>query len=251
MMEGDQMKTYQRSYFRSLYTLVVAVLLTGILVSAFISASDQGAEQVIAFKHVNLLPMTSETVIEDQTVLVKGSKIVDIGPSDTMKIPRGAQVIDGKGAYLMPGLADMHIHTRPDWDNPNVWPVNPLSLYLANGVTSIRDMGPHGNPPYTYTLRWRDEILSGSLIRPAIYTSGTMLAVSPLDNPAGLVQQNHDQGFDFLKILCYLSPEDFQAVMEAAREQNMYTAGHIPYAVGLDGMLWAHPLCCGVGWSAD
>jgi hypothetical protein len=53
----------------------------------------------------------------------------------------------------------------------------------------------------------------------------------------GLVQQNHDQGFDFLKILCYFSVEDFQAVMKATRDLNMYTAGHIPYAVGLDGVL--------------
>jgi imidazolonepropionase-like amidohydrolase len=99
--------------------------------------TNQGAEKMIAFTHVNLIPMTSEKTIPDQTVLVNGSEIVAIGDSDALKIPRGAHGIDGKGVYLMPGLVDMHIHTFLNWDDPKAWPVNPLYLYLTNGERRV------------------------------------------------------------------------------------------------------------------
>jgi imidazolonepropionase-like amidohydrolase len=199
---------------------------------------NRNTEQVIAFTNVYVVPMTSETVIASQTVLVRGTEIVALGGPDEIQIPAGAQVIDGNGAYLMPGLADMHIHTRPDWDDRRVWPVNPLYLYLANGVTTVRDMTPEGSDP-TYALQWRDEIRAGSRIGPTLYTSGVRVDGSPLGEgiPAELVRQNHEQGFDFLKVYSYLSVEDFQAAMREARELGMYTAGHIPHSVGLDGVL--------------
>ncbi len=73
--------------------------------------------------------MTAEKIIEHQTVLVKGDRIFKIAPADIMEIPQIATVIDGKGAYLMPGLTDMHVHLKGDW------PLSQLDMYLANGVT--------------------------------------------------------------------------------------------------------------------
>jgi hypothetical protein len=179
--------------------------------------------------------MTSEKNIENQTVLVKGSKIIAIGDSDTLQIPGGAQIIDGKGAYLMPGLADMHMHSREDWKDSEIWPVNPLNLYLANGVTTIRDFAPYGS--LTYALQRRDEIRAGTRVGPVIYTSGKLLYESPLGDSEGIVRQNHDRGFDFLKLYSYLTKDDFHQAMAAAKALGMYTAGHIPYAVGLEGVL--------------
>ena len=96
---------------RSRFLFLVNIGLVFMLLNGCAAPAAPTTKQTIAFTHVNLIPMTSEKVIEDQTVLVKGLEIVAIGDSDTVKIPRGAQVIDGKGAYLMPGLADMHMHT--------------------------------------------------------------------------------------------------------------------------------------------
>ncbi|MBN1314230.1 MAG: hypothetical protein JXA42_02140 [Anaerolineales bacterium] len=191
---------------------------------------------MIAFTHVNVIPMTGEIIIKDQTVLVEGSKIVDIGNSDTVQVPESAQVIDGDGAYLLPGLADMHMHTRADWEDRDVWPIHPLYLYLANGVTTIRDFTPYGSP-LTNALQWRDEIQAGTRVGPSIYASGKLLYASPLDDPTGIVHQNHDMGFDFIKQYSYLSKDDFHQAMQTAKELNMYTAGHIPYVVGLEGVL--------------
>jgi dihydroorotase-like cyclic amidohydrolase len=69
--------------------------------------------------------MTEEKIIKNQTVLIKGKKIIQIGPSNNIEAPRNSKIINGEGAFLMPGLTDMHMHTRDDWLSP-VWPVSPL-----------------------------------------------------------------------------------------------------------------------------
>src|SRR6185369_3086056 len=75
-------------------------------------ARDAGAEgakdQPIAFVGVNVVPMDSERVIENQTVIVRGDRIAELGPSAKVKVPAGALRIEAKGKYLMPGLAEMH-----------------------------------------------------------------------------------------------------------------------------------------------
>ncbi len=207
-----------------------------ILLAFLLMSCSHKSERITAFTHVNLVPMTGETIVENQTVLVKGAKIVAIGSSAALHIPEGAQVIDGNGAYLMPGLADMHMHTRQDWEDRDIWPVHPLNLYLANGVTTIRDFAPQGSP-LTYVLEWRDEIHAGTRSGPTIYASGKLLYASPLGDPEGIVRQNYDLGFDFLKLYSYLSKEDFHDAMVTAKDLGMYTSGHIPYSVGLEGVL--------------
>jgi len=112
-------------------------LTTVILLALLLMGCSKKSGKLAAFANVNLVPMTGEKIIENQTVLVEGTKIVAIGGSDALRIPKGTHVIDGNGAYLMPGLADMHMHTRQDWEDRDIWPVHPLNLYLANGVTTI------------------------------------------------------------------------------------------------------------------
>jgi len=215
------------------------ISLTGLLVlflPVFLLSCNKDQESYTAFINVNIVPMTQEGIVENQTVLIKGSRIIKIGPTDQLRLPKNTTIIPGNGYYLMPGLADMHMHTRKDWEDPAIWPVHPLNLYLANGVTTIRDFAPHGSP-LTYALQWDNEIQSGARIGPTIYTSGKLLYASPLKDPEGMVQDNYDLGFDFLKTYSYLSKEDFHRAMKTANELDMYTAGHIPFAVGLEGVL--------------
>lgn len=201
-------------------------------------------EQVTAFIDINLIPMTDERVVENQTVLVEGTRIIEVGPPSELAVPENANVIDGAGAYLMPGLADMHMHTKDDWDD---WPVTPLSLFLTNGVTVVRDLGPNAGPGSSvaealqFALRLRDEIKAGEVSGPTLYTSGLRPGHEDAlgQDPRGIVQEDHAQGFDFLKIYSYLSKEEFQEAMAAAKELDMYTTGHIPFTVGLEGVLAA------------
>jgi hypothetical protein len=218
-----------------LWLLLCALLLSGCVVGEGGDPGQALEGAVTAFTHVNVIPMTHETVEEDQTILIAGDRILAVGPTNSIPIPRDATILDGQGAYLMPGLADMHMHTNQNWDT-DTWPVSPLALYLANGVTTIRDFGPTGED-LTYTLEWRDQIQAGTRIGPTIYTSGKILFVSPLGDPQGLVRENHELGFDFLKLYSYLNPEDLHEALMAAKYLGMYSAGHVPYAVGLEGTL--------------
>ena len=143
-----------------------------------------GAADGTAFVNVHLIPMTSETVIPGQTVLVRGSEIAAIGPSTRIKIPDNTRTIDGSHLYLMPGLADMHIHTDTRWLTGG-WPVSPLHLFLAAGVTTIRDFGPKGLPA-DHALVWREAIKQGRLKGPAIYAAGPII-YGPVKNAAEIV----------------------------------------------------------------
>lgn len=196
----------------------------------------QRTEQEIRFVNVNLVPMTGPEIVAGQAVLIQGKRIVEIGPWDATEIGADEIVVDGKGAYLMPGLADMHMHTCDEWEG-ELWPVSPLNLYLASGVTTIRDLGPQGQDP-SYVLRWRDEIKNGSRPGPTIYSAGPIIDGLVLD-PEGTVRRQHEQGFDLIKLYSFLSKDEFLAAMTTAKQIGMHTAGHIPFAVGLDGVLAA------------
>jgi len=191
-------------------------------------------EKVAAFVNVTLVPMTAEKIIPDHTVLVKGTRIIEIGPSSRIDIPHNSNIINGSNAYLLPGLADMHMHTIPNWLGGD-WPVSPFKLYLANGVTTIRCFGPKGRSPDN-VLYWRKAIERGDLIGPQIYTCGEQLR-GHLSNPEEKVRKQKAAGFDFIKLYSFLSKEEYHRAMTAAKNVGMYTAGHIPFQVGLDGIM--------------
>lgn len=203
-----------------------------LLIALFFGSCSKG--KITAFRNVNLVPMTDDKIVKNQTVLVKGKRIIEISLSNDIVIPENSKLIDGSEAYLMPGLADMHMHTRADWLSP-AWPVSPFDLYLANGVTTIRCFGPIGESP-NYILIWRDAINKGKLSGPTVITCGSIL-YGPVKDPQGFVREQKDGGFDFLKIYSFVSKDEFHKAMMTAKQLGIYTAGHIPFSVGLDGVL--------------
>src|SRR6185436_10075282 len=84
----------------------------------------KSAGHVTAFVGVTVIAMDSDRAASDQTVVVDGSQIVAVGPTSSVEVPAGATRIDGKGKYLMPGLADMHVHLFEEEE---------MILYVANG----------------------------------------------------------------------------------------------------------------------
>jgi hypothetical protein len=209
---------------------VLVVLL--ILIAADVQAA---ASRVTAFVHANLISMTADVVLPDHTVVIQGDRIAACGPSGRTTLPAGARVIDCRHAFLMPGLADMHMHLRYDWIG-DVWPVSPLKLYLAHGVTTVRCFGPRGKTG-RYGLTWRKQIAAGRLAGPTIITCGPQLRGHFRQDPEQIVIRQKYQGFDFIKLYSYVTRQEYQSIMSAANDLNMYTAGHIPFQVGLDGVL--------------
>jgi hypothetical protein len=172
-------------------------------------------EKITAFQKVNLVPMTEEKITKNQTVLIKGDRIFKLGPSREIKIPSNARVIDGQGAYLMPGLADMHVHLTEDWPLPQ------LDLYLANGVTTIRDLDGRD-----FMLQWRDEIKAGKRAGPTLYVAAPTIRGDEINTPELVLK--HKSGYDCIKLYSYLSKENYHKVMEIAKNNQLYTIGHIP-----------------------
>src|SRR5260370_18644691 len=111
--------------------------------------------------------MTGAEHRPDQTLLIKKDRIATIGASNTVAIPRGAQILDAHGKFLVPGLVDMHVHLtaagEPDGSREFVLP-----LLLANGITSVRDMGGY----LESLIPLRHQIEEGKLLGPRTMTPG-------------------------------------------------------------------------------
>lgn len=217
---------------------VVALLLLGCGGPAETSgALPQTKAQDVAFVNVNVVPMDSERVLTGQTVLVRGEEIVQIGPAGKVKVPAGALRVDGRGKYLMPGLAEMHGHIPPP-QAPKEFTEAVLFMYVANGVTTVRGMlGAPGQ------LELRERANRGELLSPTLYLAGPSFNGNSVNSPgqaAEMVRQQKREGWDLLKVHPGLTREEYDAMARTAREEGIRFAGHVPADVGL-----AHALAMG------
>jgi imidazolonepropionase-like amidohydrolase len=189
------------------------------------AANEPGA--VTAFTNVTVLTMRPEGVLPDHVVLVRDGLIAEVGPKASVTVPPGATVIDGQGAYLMPGLVDMHVH-----------PVTPDELlsFLAYGVTTVANLD--GSPS---ALRWRRILAEGKLVGPNLYTAGPITDGRPIigmfaaartvDQARALVADQKRAGYDWVKVYNTLKPEVYHAILDAAKAHRMAVIGHIPWYI--------------------
>jgi imidazolonepropionase-like amidohydrolase len=200
----------------------------------------------VAFVHVNVIPMDRDYVLADQTVLIAGERIREIGPAAKVLIEAGARRIDGSGAFLIPGLCDMHVH----FSLPAMHPESYRSLnrnyalqLLASGITTVRNM--RGFPEL---LTLRAEIDSGTVIGPRIYSTGVGnnggSAIWAFDRKIETaadakngVNQDQANGFDAIKVYSGLSATAYGYLVDAARTAGLPVYGHVPHAVALHGVL--------------
>ncbi len=206
-------------------------ILGAMLGVALLAAQSAVAQQITVFRDVAVIPMTTvdETVLEGQTVVVRGERIQTMGPSADLEIPDGARVIDGAGRYLMPGLAEMHAHVPGDGDRRYLEEV--LFLYVANGVTTARGM--LGQPSH---LVLREQLARHDVLGPRLYTSGPSLTGQNATVPqatARLVREQAEAGYDFVKVHPGPTRAAYDAAAQAAAESGTTLAGHVPADVGL------------------
>jgi len=197
---------------------------------------------VVVFTHVGVIPMDRERVLENQTVVVRGDRIAEVGPAATTLAPTAATRVDGHGKYLMPGLGEMHAHVpvpqiEQQLGGSSEYTERVLLLYLANGVTTIRGMLGHATH-----LALRERLRRGELLGPTLYTSGPSFNGNSAPDPETarrMVLEQKAAGYDFLKIHPGLSRETFDALARTADSVGIRFAGHVPAAVGLDRALAA------------
>lgn len=199
------------------------------LVNFSVAQPVDNSQRQIVFRGVNIISMESDRVNENQTLIVKGGKIAYIGSDAGARPETGALVIDAKGKYVIPGLAEMHAHVPPI---DNIEPMKEvLTLFLANGVTTIRGM--LGHPRH---LELRGKINSGAILGPHFYTTGPSFNGQSVKTPergAEMVREQKTAGYDYLKLHPGLTKETFPAVASTAKEVGIPFAGHVSFGVGV------------------
>ncbi|HKA20396.1 MAG TPA: amidohydrolase family protein [Blastocatellia bacterium] len=188
-------------------------------------------KQIVAFVNVSVIPMDEERIIAGQTVLVKDGLIAAVGPANSAKIPLGALRVDGRGKYLLPGLADMHVHLEAFNEEANA---AMLKLFIANGVTTVLNL--YGTPAF---LKLREGIGRGETLGPTIYTSGPFISNAPVTTPTPeeaerMVVEQKRAGYDLIKIHGDFSREAYHKLFEVARRENMRVIGHLPRNLGIE-----------------
>jgi imidazolonepropionase-like amidohydrolase len=199
----------------------------GVLVTLAASAQQQPS-RAFALTHTNVIDVAAGAVRRDMTVVIDGAKITAVSPAAGARVPADAQVVDGTGKYLIPGLWDMHVH----WYDDRL-----LSLFIANGVTGIRQMW--GMPMH---FTWRDRTNSGALLSPRLSIASTIvdgpnpvwqgsIAVSNAAEARSTVRRIKDEGFDFVKVYERLPREAYFAIATEAKMLGIPFAGHVPRAI--------------------
>ena len=200
-------------------------------------AQTTPTSQPLVFTHLTVIDVTardSQRALRlDQTIIISGDRITALSRTGGVQIPEGAQVIDATNQFLIPGLWDMHVHMFSDnWNTATT-----LNLFLASGVTGVRDMGSN----LERILALRQQIASGSLLGPRMVVSGP--SVYGMEGPAGArsfisaeeargaVRRLKQAGVDTIKLYSYLSPAAFFAAVDEAKKQGLTAVGHVPFGV--------------------
>jgi imidazolonepropionase-like amidohydrolase len=210
--------------------IVSAILLTAL--------GNAQTSSTLIVRDVTVIDATGTPAQPHQTVIIRDGKITQVASaanSDTQETV--GTIVDGRGKFLIPGLWDMHGHmVFGDWF-PGGRDVT-LPLFVANGITGVRDMGGE----LDVLQQWRKEILAGTLIGPRMVISGPMLdgpqprfpssiAIKSPEDGKRAVDDLKKRGADFIKLQSLIPRAAVFAIAEEARKQDIPFVGHVPDSV--------------------
>jgi imidazolonepropionase-like amidohydrolase len=220
-------------------TCALAGLALLLLVPPLQAQGSRGAlaSGTVALTGVTVIPMTGDTMVRDATVLVRDGRIAEIGAAWDVTVPPGARRIDGRGKYLIPGLADMHAHLYSDGDVPDSLAKYELGVMVANGVTATRFM--IGTREHFILRR---EVEAGRILGPQLWLASpqftgqedvnSRVVTSPQDARKA-VKQMADLGYDFVKLTLFITPPVYDAIVQEAKRQRIRVVGHVDPSVGV------------------
>jgi len=179
----------------------------------------------MAFVHASRFDSERAVVVPGSTVVVSGDRIAAVGPDGKVAIPPGATVVDAAGKTLLPGLWDMHVHLS----------AGDGLLDIANGVTSVRDLGNHSSA----LPRWKKEFDEGAAIGPRVIPAVLVDGRGPYSGPTpdkvddekegrAIIEKYRRLGYPQLKIYSSIKPELMPVLARIAHEQGMRVSGHVP-----------------------
>lgn len=205
----------------------------------------------VGFAQQRTLAITGATIIdpatgkrtERSTVLISGTRIVKVGKDGGVKLPREATVYNAAGKFVIPGLWDMHVHAFNNFAPSRIGTTNKDSyfpLFLANGVTGIRDMASDADDR-AIARTWRTEMERGGL-GPRVAVGSNIVDGDPPFMPGPALVKNADEaramvrrmkadGAEYIKIYWMLSPEAFDAIADESKKLGISFVGHVPFAI--------------------
>src|SRR5712692_1499468 len=209
-----------------------------LLLTPLSTAQHEPAPALIVITHATVINPGTSSVQANRTVIITGDHITSVSDAARFQSPKNARVIDATGQYLIPGLWDMHVHSAfGDWF-PGGRDII-LPLFIANGVTGVRDMG--GDAPVLF--EWRKEITDGKIVGPRMDISGPMLdgylpngklrfpssvAITTPGGAVAAVDLLKTQGVDFIKVQSVISHDAYLAAAAEAHKQGLPIVGHVP-----------------------
>jgi hypothetical protein len=212
---------------------LIACLCLTILVAA--ETKPKTAFETLILTNINVVNTRTGEISQNVTVVIKKGRIAGIAKVGFVGEGPSIQIINANGKYLIPGLWDMHVHSAfvsPAWDERVIYP-----LYIANGVTGVRDMG--GDPDVLEHRRSR--IDSGELLGPHLVLAGPFLAggksdqqtiaVNTPEEARRAVDTVKNRGVDFVKILSNIPRDSYFAIADESIKQKISFVGHVPYSV--------------------
>jgi Amidohydrolase family len=212
------------------------------------TACAKSNSPTVAIQGVTVVDVMDGSLHPDRTVLIAGNRIVALGPADEVRITDDADVVEGAGGYLIPGLWDMHVHsvanvaldlsvgsvTNADWHFP---------LFLLYGITGVRNMNDGtADPVLKLTNSVKRRLVEGDLPGPRLVANGPAVDGDPplVSNPLvvrtvaearTVVRELADHGADFIKVYENLSREAYFAIIDEARHRRIRVDGHVPFRV--------------------
>ena len=199
------------------------------LVSA--AQSKQFDSKPLEITDVTVIDTTGAPPKPGQTIDVEGNRISQVGDAKKVHAPKGAQVVNARGLYVIPGLWDMHVHV---WETERTFP-----LFIANGVLGVRNMGGHLDE----LKRWRAQVVNGELLGPHMVISGPLVdGLNPthpdhsvvVHDPAegrAIVDSLKQSGVDFIKVFDNLTADEYYAIAEESKKLGLPFVGHLPQGV--------------------
>lgn len=199
-------------------------------------ASPRGSAQTLTITNATVVDVSSGQLRRGTTVVIDGNRIMSVGPSSATTRPRG-RVVDATGMYVIPGLWDMHTHSYFGWSR-DFGDTYVLPLFIANGITGIRDMGSDLDA----VLRARSEVAAHRLVGPRMVVSGPMLdgpkvafaasiAITTTADGRQAVDMLKAKGVDFIKVQSGVPRDAYFAIADEAKKQGIEFEGHVPDAI--------------------
>lgn len=199
--------------------------------------SPEGAGVSLVFTHVTVIDTVTGTLQPDTFVIVAGDRIEQVGTKHHVKVPKNGKIIDATGKFIIPGLWDMHVHIFFGKWVPGGKEVT-LPLFIANGITGVRDMGSDLDP----ILAARTGIEQHRLLGPRMVVAGPMLDGPKTQFPASIaiatpedgrraVDMLKSRGVDFIKIQSFVPRDAYFAIADECKKQKITFVGHVPDSI--------------------